>query len=711
MSREESASGAPPEEQPAQNGEQQEDTAEAQERPRQKAWAARQALIQHGPSFVLPLARSSAATAVARDQFGVSGGTVHGDVNIFGALSDTADRLSGVVRPEEIAQLADVFCGGPSFDEALARLREDRVVVLSGGRDTGRRTAALMLLRRLTDGTVRSLTPPASLTALLGQLDDAGGYLLLNFRADRGAPLREVHLLGLRERLERSGGHLVITVEPSAALDDVPFVRWEPPATEDMLRAHVAPSVGEEAWAGLCGRDLVRDFLVRRHQPAAVEEFARQLVALHRGDTDEQALAAHRAEAVEAQVVRWLTDDERELRDKAFLVSLAVFDKAPYAVAAELADVLHARLQHTADPRQAPVVRIFGASREDRLRLVHADGYHDEEVTEWGPVHQFFAGFREERMVGALVEAVWNLHPSARPALVAWIRRLAEDGRPLVRTRAASATALLARADFSSAMAHLIEPWADDDYSGSWLTAANALTMAHLLGVEPVLRVLRAWCTGDVESRRWTAVRAYGLLGPVNHEETLDTLLEAVRRPSRRHGEPAEAEDDEPTEEARQFADALELLLLAVREPVLRALAERLDGDRADRTVRAYALAAFCQACEQREDPVDRPLVLHWYAQAVVDGETETARQLAGLWQALLADRVHGKRALRILRGWVFAADGDPAAESALAPLLSAVTTTPTDHRRVDHLLRTVRHADGTVPAVAERLRPHISHP
>ncbi|MEU2876017.1 M48 family metalloprotease [Streptomyces sp. NPDC007070] len=235
--------------------------------------------------------------------------------------------------------------------------------------------------------------------------------------------------------------------------------------------------------------------------------------------------------------------------------------------------------------------------RPCHVRLVHADGYHDEEVTEWGPVHQFFAGFRKERMVGALVEAVWNLHPSARPALVAWIRRLAEDGRPLVRTRA-----------------------------------------AHLLGVEPVLRVLRAWCTGDVESRRWTAVRAYGLLGPVHHEETLDTLLEAVRRPSPGHGEPAEAEDDEPTEEARQFADALELLLLAVREPVLRALAERLDGDRADRTVRAYALAAFCRACEQREDPEDRPLVLHWYAQAVVDGEAETARQLAGLWQALSAD-------------------------------------------------------------------------
>ncbi|MGW4272969.1 hypothetical protein ACWEGQ_11535 [Streptomyces seoulensis] len=713
MSREEAAPGAPAEEQ-AHGGEQQEDAAQAQERPRQEAWAARQALIQHGPSFVLPLARS-AATAVARDQFGVSGGTIHGNVNVFGTRPEPAEQLSGVVRPEEIAQLADVFCGCPSFDEALARLREDRVVVVSGGRDTGRGSAALMLLRRLTDGTVRSLTPPASLTALLGQLDGADGYVLLNFPAGRGAPLRAAHLLGLRERLERSGGHLVITVEPSAALDDVPFVRWEPPATEDMLHAHVTPRVGTEAWAGLCERDLVREFLDRRHQPAAVAEFARQLVALHRGETDEEALAAHRAEAVEAQVSRWLTDEQRDLRDKAFLIALAVFDKAPYAVAAELADVLYARLQHTADPRQAPVVRIFGGSREDRLGLVHADGYRDAEVTEWGPVDQFFAGFREERVVGALVEAVWNLHPSARPALVAWIDRLAKDGRPLVRTRAASAAALLAGADFSSAMAHLIEPWADDHHSGSWLNAANALTMAHLLGVAPVPRVLRDWCTGDAESRRWTAVRAYGLLGPVNHEETLDTLLEAIRRPSPGHGGAAEPEepgepreDDEPTEEARQFADALELLLLAVREPVLSVLAGRLDGDRA---VRARALAAFRQACRQTEAPEDRPLVLNWYAQAVAADDAETAQQLARFWQTLLADRAHGTRALHILRGWVFAADADPRTESALALLLSAITTTPANDHRVDHLLRTVRFSDGSAPAVAGRLRAHVSHP
>ncbi|MGW2747476.1 hypothetical protein [Streptomyces sp. NPDC001450] len=703
MSQEETGADAPADERPPEDGERKEEESEGQERQRQEAWAARQALIQHGPSFVMTLDRPTSTSRIGRDQFGVSGGTVHGDVNYYvGGPTERPEHVSGVIRPEELTDLADVFRGCASFDEALARLRTDKVVVLSGGRDTGRRSAALMLLHRAAGGTVRSLVQPRSPSALLDQLDSADGYLLLNFATDRSNPLRESHMLGLRERLERSGGHLVITVEPSAALDDVPFVRWEPPSTEEMLHAHVTPHVGEAGWQELCGRAPVKEFLTRQHQPAAIAEFTRRLVAVHRGESDEQELAAYSEQAIEAQVTRWLTDDQRELRDKAFLISLAVFDKAPYAVSAELADVLYTRLQYTADPRRSPVIPVFGSSREDRLRLAHADGYHDTEVTEWGSlVGRFFAEFRDEKTAQVLLEAVWNLHPSARTALVKWIDKLAEDGRPLVRTRAASATALLTKADFSSAMAHLIEPWADGRDPNSWLTAANALTMAHLLRVPTVLPVLRDWCTGKAESRRWTAIRAYGLLGPVVHEETLDALLEAVRQDPDPTGD-----DGEPTEGGRQFTDAFELLLLAVREPVLSALAERLSGDR---TVRAYAVRAFLQACGQKEEPDDRPVILHWYAQAVAADDMTTARQLAAFWEQLLADRACGTEALRTLRGWVRRADGDPETESALVSLLPAITTTSPNDRRVGHLLRTLRDSPTTLSPAAGRLLDRLS--
>ncbi|OLZ62061.1 hypothetical protein AV521_43085 [Streptomyces sp. IMTB 2501] len=81
-----------------------------------------------------------------------------------------------------------------------------------------------------------------------------------------------------------------MTVEPSAALDDVPFVRWERPPTEQMLHAHAAHQVGEAAWQELCGRVPVKEFLTRRHQPAAVKEFARRLLDVRRGASGEEEL-------------------------------------------------------------------------------------------------------------------------------------------------------------------------------------------------------------------------------------------------------------------------------------------------------------------------------------------------------------------------------------------------------------------------------------
>ncbi|WP_107476217.1 hypothetical protein, partial [Streptomyces sp. NRRL B-24085] len=549
---------------------------------------------------------------------------------------------------------------------------------------------------------------------LLEQLDDATGHVLLNLATSRSHPLREPHLLGLRERLKRNGGYLVITVEPSAALEDVPFVRWEPPPPEDILRSHVTPHTGPDAWQELCALTPVTKFLARQQQPGAIEEFARHLVSYHRGESDAEKLAAFGEEALTTQVGRWLTDEQRptSLHDKAFLIALAVFDKAPYAVTAELADLLYVQLQETANPRVAPEIPVFADSREERLRRAQARGYWDTEVTEWGPlVGQYFAAFRDERMAPLLLAEVWNLRPSARPALVEWIRDLAEDGRPLVRTRAASATALLATADLSSTMALLVEPWADDDDFNSWLTAANTLTMAQLLEVPAVFRILHDWCTGEYEGRRWTAVRAYGLLGPVHYEHALNALLDAIRgqrRPEDQEGDEddAKAYEDYLEEEEQQFADALELLLLALREPVLRVLAERLPSDR---RVRTYALRAFLQACRQTDGPEDRPLVLDWYAQAAAAVDGTEARHLVTFWQAALGDRELTAQALRILRGWVLIADRDPESEAALTSLLPALVTTSADHHRVSHLLRAVRDARKPPSPAAERLLARIS--
>ncbi|MEG8277073.1 hypothetical protein [Streptomyces sp. AHA2] len=685
-------------EEQVQDGEKkQEETGE--EQPRQEAWAARRDLIAHGPDFV--------STLVARDQFGQTGGYHYGDQHFhLGARAEPPPTLSGPVPQAEIDELERVFQSCVSFDQALDRLKDERLVILCGGRETGRRSAALMLLRRLGCGSVRSLIPPASFPALSDQVDTPAGYVLCDLVVSRNRPLVEAEVLALREQLQRSRAHLVITVEPSASLGGIASVRWEPPSAEDVLHAHVTPATGEAVWPGLLALTAVEEFLTRHHRPQEIKQFALQLIAHHRGDIDEAELAAWGETAVRTQVSRWLTDAKPELHDKAFLISLAVFDKAPYAVTAELSDSLFVRLHTLQEPNVPPRIPVFGSSQEDRLRLAHADGYVTTEVTEWGPLKdRFCARFRDERTALLLLEEVWNLHPSARPALGEWIRKLADDRRPLVRTRAASAAALLARADLSSTMAHLIEPWADGRQPHTWLTAANALTMTELLDVPAISRILHDWCTGEVESRRWTAIRAYGLLGPVHHEKTLAALVDAMHRPPPAGENELSAEDDEVPEEARQLADAVELLLLAVREPVLTALSELLTTDR---LVRPHALLAFLQACRQTNgDDSDRPPVLDWYARAAAGEDLATARHLVAFWDALLTDRTHNRTALGVLRSWVRGADNDPETESALASLLGALITTPTNRRRVSHLLDTESRRSHSPAAV--RLSKHLS--
>lgn len=665
---------------------------------RQPAWAARRDLIDHAPDFVGSLVRG--------DQLGVTGGHVAGNVNInlgprgFGAGSRS---VSGQVRHEDVERLATVFRTCPSFDAALERLRDDHVVVLKGSRGTGRESAALMLLHRLGAHPIQSFDPGTAPAALPDALEDSPGFLLHELSTSRSRPLLGPHLLSMREKLRLRGGRFVITVDSSAMLGEIPFVLWEPPAVEDVLRAHVTTLVGHEAWERLRRLTPVGEFLDRTHQPGETEKFADQLAAHHRGELDEEQLADFAESALADRVSGWLMspgkEDGAELREKAFLIALAVFDKAPYAIAAELGDSLFVELQRTANPDKPPVIPIFGSTTASRLAFAHAVGSTQDEVTEWGPVSQYRAEFQDTNTASMLLREVWTVHPSARTALVRWLQQLAKDGRPLVRTRAAAATALLAEADLPSAMAHLIEPWAGGRSYNGWLTAANTLSLASLLQVRGVSRILHAWCTGEHPSRRWTAIRVYGLLGPMQPVEVLNALLDAVRLEN----------DDE--EEVNQLAEATQLLLLAAHEPVLPRLAPLVRDEQTphDEALYNHALRAFGLACRESEEGTDRPLVLKWFADARSSPESDEDELVIGLWRAGLRDRAHTDAARETLQRWVRVAERDPYTERSLTALLAALADTEADRQRIDHLLRTTHDADGSPLHVTHRLRTAVA--
>ncbi|GAA2503469.1 hypothetical protein [Streptomyces gobitricini] len=676
---------------------------------RQNAWSARRDLVNHSPWNVT-------GGVVGADHHGISGGHFTGSVHLgarteivyqFGGAA-TAAHSSGEVPEATLRRLAARFVtgGDEAFDALVERLRAERVLVLSGAQFTGRRTAALMLLHRLDATPVRALdreTGPGELAGHVG----AGGHVLCDPLTRRDRPLREAHLLAARDRLAEKDAYLVITVGPTAALEDVAPAAWSPPSPAAVLEAHLRAETDgdEEAVRKLLALPPVTGFLGRGHQLREAAAYAPVLARYAAGEVEERRIEQFSQAALETQVQEWFEQDEAalHLRDKAFLVALAAFDGGPYALTAELSDLLYALLQKTENPSQPPTVPVFGTHVGKRLQLARAVRYEEEEHTEWGPVSQLKARYEDDRTALVLLREVWTGHPSARPALIAWLRRLAGDGRPLVRTRAAATVAVLAYTDLPSAMALVIEPWATHSRFRYRLVAVNALTLAHLVGTPNVPRVLDAWCESDDQRLCWVAIRTHGLIGPGRPVEAMAALRAAARH--------QDAQDKPDALLTAELAESVELLLLSpAGDRVLSELVRTLHDDR---TVLDLAVSGFVRACRHTEDDerYGRPLVLRWYARSAAE-HGPAAHHITTLWRTALGDRAHTDDARDVLRGWVLVAERDQGVEWELAALLPALVTTASEHRRLDHLLRTMRGEDGAPrPLVAGRLLTVLPHP
>ncbi|MGW1463546.1 hypothetical protein ACWCPT_04210 [Streptomyces sp. NPDC002308] len=684
------------------------DPAAETDRP-QTAWAAYRDLKAHVPRTISLDETSQIEGGIfGGTNNGIAGGSISGGEFHFHQREiryqfggSAGIHSSGEISPSTLDELSRSFVPGRvDFDDLVERLRQDHVLVLGGPYFTGRRAAALMMLHRLGAHPVRAMsrdTTAEHLTAHLSERGGPGGHVLCDLVTERGRPLREADLLAARSELGEDG-YLVITVGPSALLEDVPVVLWEAPPPPEVLRAHLDALVGEDATTELLALPSVAAFLERSHQPRETAEFARAVAKYATGEAESERLAGFSLNALENQVQEWFEDDGSvvHLREKAFLVALAAFDAGPYALTAELGDLLYSFLQKTEDSLLSTRVPVFGTHIAKRLQLARAVRYEEEEPTEWGPVHQVKARFSDERASLVLLREIWTGHPSARPALIQWLRRLSDDGRPFVRTRAASTAAVLAHTDLPSAMALVIEPWAASSLYRHRIVAVNALTLTHFLGTPNVPRILDAWCAGETSSLGWVAIRAHGLIGPERPAETMAALRAAARR---------QAEQDGSDEDLGvQLAESVELLLLsAAADQVFAELTRTLNDDRAATDL---ALNGFLNACcrTEQDKPHGQPILLDRYARALTGG-TPSAEAVATLWRTALQERGHTRRALEVLGQWVLSADHDPATEWALAALLPALATTATEQQRLSHLLRTMPGEDGSAPPnVAGRL-------
>lgn len=229
-----------------------------------------------------------------------------------------SSHSSGEVPQSTLDRLAPYFVTDEgAFEGLVERLRTERVIVLSGSHFTGKRTAALMLLRRLRASPVRILvrdTSPAELVQRLGDKEHrARGYVLCDLTTDRDEPLREPHLLAARDQLAKEDAYLVITVGPMAALEDISPVAWEPPAADAVLKAHLRELTDKATAHRLLELPAVAEFLGRDHQLREVAAFARQLRRYADGEVTAADVAGFSLFSLESQVQEWFDEDEERV--------------------------------------------------------------------------------------------------------------------------------------------------------------------------------------------------------------------------------------------------------------------------------------------------------------------------------------------------------------------------------------------------------------
>lgn len=179
------------------------------------------------------------------------------------------------ISPYDVARHLRTYLEPPGFPEAVRRLADGHLLVLSGAEATGKRLGAIALLSRmsLAEGSVAVLSPVVTVVELAARMEFEPGraYLLPDWAG--GADERH-DLLKLADELVEVGCFLVLTRNGAPAPTVEVEQPWEPPAAAELFELCVAGSGGRADSPELAAARVRAAGLT---SPAAVVDLARQV--------------------------------------------------------------------------------------------------------------------------------------------------------------------------------------------------------------------------------------------------------------------------------------------------------------------------------------------------------------------------------------------------------------------------------------------------
>ncbi|MDX3195560.1 hypothetical protein PV458_44775 [Streptomyces sp. MN03-5084-2B] len=694
--------------------------------------------FKQGRHFFSPEVNQYARSAL------ISGNTIQelqiGDrTQIF--VGHTVSRTSGSVREEVLTWIRERYLEVGGYEEMLAALKANRVLLLRGQPGTGRVTTALHLLDRLTPGRVFRLDSGETVKSLTeaGLPETDAGYVAEVPRRIASS-LTETHLEKLHGLFKDSEAFCVLVGEtdprPSAIFGEYAHDYTAPDAAA-LLRKHALHEARtddaddfEDRMAELQEADWVAKALGPCPRPLESVRMATMLARHARGEVTQADVEREAARAVYFQITEWFAGlqavppgEERDeaLRLAAFRIALAVLNKSPYHIVAESAGLLARRLIASTGATGVRRTSLFTDDQEHRLPALRA-----KVVDGWVIFGQELVSmpelvFHDERYPSAVLEYVWENHHRMRDAITWWLTKLSKDPRPMVWVRAAQATGYLCGLDFLYGYTKMIARGAfvlpgKRNATRRRRSAAIALDQAaQNEDLRPAIReLLRVWRRSRSYPARWTAAAAHGfVLGRRHITESLNEL--------RIIGTPTELPSIAGLDQGLVWvagSSIARLLAFGEIRAVLDCLGEWIRSERS--SVRRLALSAVEQltnlcgyelghlAMSAGNELPELPaatqkwpllLTLQWQQPAF-------AEPIADLLRQSLRTRVSGYTAKNLLAKWIRVAERDAECLETLARFVPYIVETESDQRRLKHLVKTLCEdwADPLRPEVAARL-------
>ncbi|WP_432010373.1 hypothetical protein [Streptomyces cucumeris] len=588
----------------------------------------------------------------------------------FGAAASPG-LAPGSVAPAEIDEALRFYLDPrPCFDEALARLRAEHIVVLTGRHDSGRAAGSFALLRRVTgsDTGLRSLSPANSLADLAASRDIKPGqtYVILDYVGE--THVDAVQAFGIRrlsEELRGKGSYLVITAAEDTqrrlALRDY-CVPWHAPDPLELFhhctRLPSAPDV-----------------------PADLPEELLQRVTELRRPADVIAAVAGLAQGPEV-ALKTLRDSDRELVRNWFhkepaagdllpLAALAFLDGVPERTFEQHSVQLGAHVRDWEQTGEIPVAELDGAGatalrgvvfrqtrarwKEQAVGLVRAErragpgedpGRSERRIV-------FHSPRIRELVIGELHDLYgYELWYPLRQ----WLSGLALVDDLDVRTEVARGVALLARHALVEVDENLLQIWSAGISCQRVTTALTLQFMCEDAHLAPqAWNIALGWADRKGPERAVTSAMALtGRIGSLYRLDALNWLWFLTQRGER-----------------MAFAARRSLVLLlqtAEREPdravfMLRYVRTRIAGTPRRSTARSQALRAAVQLLEAQQLEGPGPLPA-----ALLGGLPGGARHLGSLWTSVLLS-VCRRRAVGALCRTLVALRDDPAGVDVVGEL------------------------------------------